>query len=126
LIVGGLMSLPSLPSMGPKGLMLAASNWIAIAGTFSYAYGFRPRPLWGWRAFALGFSFYTVGTLGVLAGRVAGYVRYDPRPTPPSVWIIVAATLSVCACTCIALLRHAELLRGGHRSAMRKLEGVFA
>jgi hypothetical protein len=126
LIVAGLMTLPSLPAMGPKGWMLAASNWIAIGGTFSYAYGLRPRPLWGWRVFALWFSFYTVGTLGILVGRVAGYVRFDPRPTPVSGWILVAAILSVCVSVCIALLRHAELLRGRQRSANRTLEGIFA
>jgi hypothetical protein len=126
LVTAGLMSLPTLPSMGVKGWLLAAVNWIAIGGTLSYAYGLRPRSLWFWRFFALPFSVYTVGTLGMIVGRAIAYVRFDPRPTPVSGWILIAATLLMCISVCVALLRHAELLRARQRSAIRDLEAVFA
>ncbi|HEX8307757.1 MAG TPA: hypothetical protein VF645_04995 [Allosphingosinicella sp.] len=121
-----LMPLPGLVAAGPKSLMMAAPNWIAIVGTFSYAYGRQPRFLLFWRVFALPFSFYTVAMIGTVAGRAANFARYDPRPTPAGGWILVAATIVICASICIALLRHARLLRGAQRSAIRDLEGVFA
>lgn len=121
-----LMPLPSVIAEGPKFWTTAALNWIAVVGAFCYAYGRQPRFLLFWRVFALPFSFYTVATLGVLVARVANYARYDPRPTPVAGWILIAATLVVCISICIALLRHAQFLRGRQRTAMRDLEGVFA
>lgn len=122
LVLVGLTSLPSLPYMSPKGWMLAAFNYVAIAGTFSYAYARRPRPLWFWRAFGLLFSFNTVATLGAMAGRLVTL----GRDASSGGWIIFSETLLVCVSVCIALLRHSQWLRGRQQSANRTLEGVFA
>jgi hypothetical protein len=121
-----LMPLPVVIAEGPKTWVTAALNWIAVVGTFCYAYGHEPRFLLFWRVFALPFGFYTAATLGIMVARVANYARFDPRPTPIAAWLIVAGTLAVCFSVCIALLRHSQLLRGGRRAAMRNLEGVFA
>ena len=126
LVLVVLSPLPSLIAEGPKSWMSAALNWIAVVGAFCYAYGREPRFLLFWRVFALPFSFYTVATLGIMIARVANYARFDPRPTPVAGWILVAGTLVVCISVCIALLRHAQLLRGGQRAVNRKLESIFA
>jgi len=122
LIVAGLMSLPNLLYLGPTGWALTASNWIAIGGTFAYAYGRRARLLLFWRVFALLFSFYTVATLGKIIGRVLAI----GRDAPSGGWMLVAATLVVCVSVCVALLRYSELLRGRQRRISREYERIFA
>ena len=126
LILLVLMPLPAVLAAGPKSWAMPALNWIAVVGAFSYAYGREPRFLLFWRVFTLPFAFYTVAMLGIMVGRVANYARFDPRPTPVAGWILVVLTLIVCVSVCIALLRHARLLRGAQRAAVRDLEGVFA
>lgn len=121
-----LMPLPSLVAEGPKAWTSAALNWIAVVGAFSYAYGREPRFLLFWRVFTLPFTFFTVATLGIMVARVANHARLDPRPTPAAGLILVAGMLVLCIAICVALLRHAQLLRDRQRSAMRDLEGVFA
>ena len=126
LILLVLMPLPGLLAAGPTAWILSAPKWIALVGLFSYAYGFEPRFLLFWRVFALPFSFYTVAMIGVLVGREANFAQLDPGSRSLPGWILVAATAVICASICVALLRHARILRGAQRSAMRDLEGVFA
>ncbi|HEX8448376.1 MAG TPA: hypothetical protein VF652_02185 [Allosphingosinicella sp.] len=126
LVLAVLMPLPGVLAGGPKSWMTAAPNWIAIFGVFSYAYGSEPRFGLFWRVFALPFSFYTVAMIGGLVGREANFARLDSGSRSPTGWILVGATIVICVSICIALLRHARLLRGTQRSAMRDLEGVFA
>ena len=121
-LVVGLLALPSLPTLRPWAWAQAASNWIAVAGTFAYAYGRLPRRLWFWRAFARLFSFSTGATLGMVVGRVVTI----GREAPLGGWIFVTATISMCVAVCLALLRHAQLLSGRQRAASRKLESIFA
>jgi hypothetical protein len=126
LILTVLMPLPGILAGGPKSWMTAAPNWIAVVGVFSYAYGFEPRFLLFWRVFALPYCFYTVAMIGVLVGREANFARLDTGSRPLTGWILVAATVVICASICVALLRHARLLRGRQRAALRDLEGAFA
>ena len=126
LILTVLMALPAAAAGGWKSLISAAPNWIAVAGTFSYSYGREPRFLLFWRVFALPFSFYTVAMIGAMVGRTVIVARFDPGPSPARGWVLVGATIVICVSICIAILRHARLLRGEQRSAMRDLGGVFA
>ena len=121
-LIVGLLALPSLPTLRPLAWAQAASNWIAVAGTFAYAYGRVPRRLWFWRAFALLFSFSTAATLGMVGGRVFAIGRQAPLGG----WILVAATIAMCVAVCLALLRHSELLRGRQRRISREYERIFA
>ena len=121
-LIIGLLALPSVPSMKPVAWAMAASNWIAVFGTFAYAYGRRPRRLWFWRAFALLFSFSTVATIGKATGRVVTI----GRDAPVGGWLLVAATFAICVSVCLALLRHSELLRGRQRRINREYERIFA
>ncbi|HEX8124692.1 MAG TPA: hypothetical protein VF548_03845 [Allosphingosinicella sp.] len=126
LILLVLVPLPGALAAGPKVWILSAPKWIAVVGVFSYAYGFEPRFLLFWRVFALPFSFYTVAMIGVLVGRGANFARHASGPTSVAGWILIATAAINCAAICIALLRHARLLRGRQRAAVRDLEGVFA
>ena len=118
----GVLALPSLPTMGPLAWTQATANWIAVAGTFAYAYGRPPRRLGFWRVFALLFSFSTVATLGQMIGRVFTI----GRDAPAGGWVLVAATLAICIAVCVALLRHSELLRGRQGRINREYERIFA
>ncbi len=125
-VVVGLFSLPGLPATGGWGWLLAASNYVAIAGTFSYAYARAPRPLWFWRVFASIFSLYTMASLGPLLHAFVSAAWTAPEQLSWRDWSVSTLTLVLCFLICIALLRHAQLLQGRQRSAMRDLEGVFA
>lgn len=118
----GLLALPSVPAMKPMAWAQAVANWTAVAGTFAYAYGRRPRRLWFWRVFALLFAFSTVATLGKVVGRVITI----GRDAPVGGWILVAATFAMCVAVCVALLRHSELLRGRQRRVERRYAQIFA
>jgi hypothetical protein len=122
----GLMSLPKLPFMDVTGWMLAASNYVAIVGLLSYAYGRRARPLWFWRVFALLFSFYTMASLGPLLRAFTSALWAAPEQLNGRDWTLSLGPIVVCFLVCVGLLRHAELLRGRQRSAGRALEQVFA
>lgn len=126
LIVIGLLALPSLLAVGPVGWLFSLVNWIAIAGTFAYAYGRRPRPLWFWRGFALLFSLYAMASLGRLLGRFA--TTFFQAPTWPSlaIWTTVTTTLALYSLVSVALLRHAELLRARQRQLTKMYEKIFA
>ncbi|HEX9965872.1 MAG TPA: hypothetical protein VGB04_12935 [Allosphingosinicella sp.] len=126
LILIVLMPLPAVLAAGPKGWTMPALNWIAVVGAFSYAYGREPRFLLFWRVFALPFSFYTVASLGIVIATTVDFLRGHSTSTSLAIWTITVPTLIVCASLCIALLRHARLLRGAQRAAVRDLEGVFA
>ncbi|HEU0098122.1 MAG TPA: hypothetical protein VFQ67_05030 [Allosphingosinicella sp.] len=121
-----LMPLPVVLAAGPKSWTMPALNWIAVVGAFSYAYGREPRFLLFWRIYALPFSFYTVGTLGIVFATTIDFLRNHPASTALAIWTITVPTLIVCTSVCIALLRHARLLRGAQRAVVRDLEGVFA
>jgi hypothetical protein len=126
LILVGLMPLPSLPLMSAKGLMLAAVNYVAIAGIFSYAYGRPPRPLRFWRIFATIFSLHTMASLGPLIHAFVAALWAAPAMLSGRDWSLSIGPLVVCSLACIALLRHSELLGSRQRSANRGLERVFA
>jgi hypothetical protein len=115
-----LMPLPRVLAEGPTATV--AINWTAVVGAFCYAYAREPRFLLFWRVFALPFSFYTAATLGIAVAQVVDHAG----PRPAAVWLILGAILAVCFSVCIALLRHAQFLRGRQRSAARDLAGVFA
>lgn len=125
LIFAGLMQLPAVVRSGAPSLQMVI-NWLAIAGTLAYAHGWPARPLWFWRVFALLFSFYTMATLGRLVGPFVAIVRRAPEALAVSDWTILLSTLALCFLVCIALLRHAGLLRGRQRQRARMYEEIFA
>jgi hypothetical protein len=125
LILVGLMPLPNLPLMSTKGLLLTAPMYVAIAGTLSYAYGHAARPLWFWRIFALLFSLYTMVNLGPLLRAFSAALWSAPEVLGVRALSMAVGTLAICFLVCIALLRHAELLRGRQRAESRNLERIF-
>jgi hypothetical protein len=126
LILLVLVPMPGVLAAGPTAWIASTPKWIAVVGLFSYAFGLEPRFLLFWRVFALPFSFYTVAMIGVLVGREANFASQYPGPASMAGWILIGAASVNCAAICIALLRHARVLRGAQRSAIRDLEGVFA
>ena len=126
LVVAGLMSLPTVLRLGAMAWLFAIPTWLAIGGTLAYAHGWRARPLWFWRIFALCFSLYTMATLGRLFGRFAATARDAPEGLTLVDWIILSLTLPLCSLVCVALLRHAELLRARQRRMAKMYGRIFA
>ncbi|HEY0130380.1 MAG TPA: hypothetical protein VGB57_03170 [Allosphingosinicella sp.] len=125
LVLGAAISLPALLVTPISGLVYIVLAWTALGGVLAYAYGRRARPLWFWRIFAPLLSLYTMWDLGGHSGRFVAALRNGPEMSGAHISIfVVAVPLNILLC--IALLRHAQLLRGGQRSAMRDLEAVFA
>ena len=120
-----LMSLPVLLAAALPGLVSVMIAWIAIAGMLAYAHGHRARPLWFWRLFAPLVSLFIMWDLGAYLGRLGATAGAGLEMRGPALAVLVVwLPLNISAC--VALLRHAELLRTAQRSAMRNLEGVFA
>ncbi|HYJ82924.1 MAG TPA: hypothetical protein VEW26_08810 [Allosphingosinicella sp.] len=122
---GGLVSLAAVILTSAVGMVYIAIVWIALAGVLAYAYGHAARPLWFWRLFALLLSVYTMWDMGGYLARFAGAFRNGPEPSASSI-VILAVIVPVNLLVCVALLRHAQLLRGEQRSAIRDLGSVFA
>jgi len=126
LLVAVLTTLPDLPRRAPSAWLLAAPHWIAMGGTFAYAYGRRARPLWAWRAFALLYNLFIMVGLGRMAGLMIGTGRANPGSVDGWLWAGFAVAVAICWLVCIALLRHARLLRGAERRMAQSYERIFA
>jgi hypothetical protein len=126
LLVAASTSLPDLLQKTPSAWLLAAPHWIAIGGAFAYAYGWRARPLWVWRAFALLYNLFIMIGLGRMAGLMVGTGRAAPGSVDGWDWTGFAVAVLICWLVCIALLRHARLLRGAERRMAQSYERIFA
>jgi hypothetical protein len=125
LVTAGLMNLPAVVLDDVFGLIFYVfPTWIALAGLFGYAYGWRARPLWLWRVFAPLFSLYTMARLGAELGPFLTAIGDGAGPARARVFAF-GLTVPLCFLTCIALLRQAELLRGHRRAESRNLERIF-
>ena len=125
LFAGAAISLPALLLTPVSKLYYIPIVWVAIGGAVAYAYGRAARPLWFWRLFSCLISLYTMWDVGRYLGRFATTLR-DGSEMSGSAMATVFIGVPLIILLCIALLRHAQLLRGEQRSAMRDLEGVFA
>lgn len=125
LLTGAAISLLALLVTPVSKLYYMPIGWVALGGAMAYAYGRAARPLWFWRLFSCLLSLYTMWDVGRYLGGFATTVR-DGSEMSGSTIAIVFVVVPLYILLCIALLRHAQLLRGGQRSAMRDLEGVFA